>query len=366
MYAEIERLLLQVGSESGHDVVHSRMAPESASSTQSSRPAKRKRMLTGVQPLDIALGELNGDDAMISPMLELLGQPGSGKTQTLYRICASAALPETLGAGSSAVRLNGHGSHVLFVDVDGKSDMRLLCQYLRSLVRESVKSGCGGRQVNEQLLNEAVGSALDRIHVFSPETTQSLVATLAMLPRYAAQHGIEAAGCVLLVDGLGANFWFDKRSADNTWLRIKRATPMFRLQQLLVDTLQQVRRQMGCLCVVTSVLFLRSGAESALAKSASQESMGPSSQGSQGSQPGQRQHQQRAIEADGTVYRDHMIPRWQSVVSRSFVLESALCRDGPGTELRLTPVADGRGRQQPYRAYIGAQGLRAAPTQSEQ
>ncbi|KAJ2852350.1 hypothetical protein J3B02_003477, partial [Coemansia erecta] len=305
MYAEIERLLSQIASESGHDVVRSSAAPGSTSNTQSQRPTKRKQVQTSVHPLDTALTELDGEDAM-PPMLELLGTPGSGKTQTLYRICASAALPETIGTGSSTVRLNGHGSHVLFVDVDGKSDVRLLSQSIRGKARENIELGHKGQLVDDKgIMNEAVGSALKRIHMFSPETTQSLVATLAMLPRYAAQQGINTAECVLLVDGLGANFWFDRRSADNSWLRIKRATPMFRLQQLLVDTLQQMRRQMGCLCVVTSVLFLRnSSAEPVLAKSISQESMGsPSQEGSQGSQSMQRpqqQQQQRLIEADRT------------------------------------------------------------------
>ncbi|KAJ2230151.1 hypothetical protein H4R99_006862 [Coemansia sp. RSA 1722] len=374
MYSEIERLLSQIKSESGHGVVRSTTTPGSVTASQSQRSTEQKRRIfTGVQILDTAIRELDSDNAS-PPILELLGTPGSGKTQTLYRICANAALPSTIADEGVTVRLNGHGSHVLFVDVDGKSDVRLLYQYMRELV--SAKMDHVVRQMGDKhMLNQVVGSALDRIHVFSPETTQSLVATLSMLPRYVAQRKINPTDCVLLVDGLGANYWFDKRSADNSWLRVKRATPMFRLQQLLVDTLQQAHRQMNCLCVVTNVLFLRNSSEpTLLAKSVSQESTMSMSQGSQGShQP--RQIQQRNIEADKTVYRDHMIPRWQNVVSRSFVLETELCHEGgraaavdsvPVTELRIVPVADGRSRQQPDRAYIGARGLQAAPAQSKQ
>ncbi|KAJ1938352.1 hypothetical protein GGF37_004841 [Kickxella alabastrina] len=318
MYAKIERLLSQVESESGHGILGKKRTPSAFRSPN---------ITTGIPPLDDALKEHTANITQEEqhprpPLFELLGASGSGKTQMLYRICVSTAMPRSAKlSNGTTVDLQGHSAHVLLVDIDGKMSMDILAHQIRERARELIKKNKGLEFNNSEEEEEGrvVEEALGRIRVFTPESTHSLVATLALLPRYA--QDIDAP-LVLLVDGLGANFWLDKRTSDHMWLKIKRATPWFRLQQVMVDTLQQVHLALGCLCVVTSGLFLRSTEGSGLVRMASQESASSASQGSQQAAGGGGQQGARSIEVGQCVYRDHMIPRWKSAVTGSFVLES--------------------------------------------
>ncbi|KAJ1725253.1 hypothetical protein LPJ53_000582 [Coemansia erecta] len=359
MYAEIERLLSQIKCESGNDLLDARAPGSSAPA-----PASSTAVRTGIAAIDAALGSIAED----APVIELLGTPASGKTQALYRVCICASLAASVSLDDGGtVDLGGCGLHTLFIDVDGKSDVRLLAHYMRAFVTSRL-----GNQGSAARVDEIVNMALDRIHVFAPSCTQSLIATLSLLPKYAADNGIEKSQCVLLVDGLGTHFWYDRRAANYMSLKSRRATPAFRLQQLFVDTLQEVRRHLGCVCFVTSILFLRHSGDLAAARSGSQESVGTDGQSSQGSSQMSQAlgRMSRVVESGQGVFNDHMIPRWRSVVARSFVLEGAPVAGGqqrlhqqqllqlPGTAVTFTEVGGSRSQQT---AYVGPHGLQASP-----
>ncbi|KAJ2492520.1 DNA repair protein xrcc2 [Coemansia sp. RSA 2050] len=297
MTTELDRLLSQIKSESARNVAG--LAP---------LPPKHTAIYTDIEALDDALREIYSIDERGSgggPLLELLGLPGSGKTQTLYHICATAALS---------------GQCVLFVDIDGKSSVQALAQHMKGLCNEP----------------EAVTEALRLVHFFSPCSTQSLIATLAMLPRYAQ----ELSPKLLVLDGLGSNYWADRKESVHVRLRSKRASAFFRLQQLLVDTLQMAHQRLGCLAVATSLLLLP--ALDSAPRLASQDSDGAA----------------RVIGGAQHEYRDHMIQRWSSVVSRSFVMGS---KDvGGQTKVTFTPASSSRSQQaRQYSAYVNNGGLRA-------
>ncbi|KAJ2888186.1 hypothetical protein GGI21_006760, partial [Coemansia aciculifera] len=313
---------------------------------------KLTRVFTGVEALDDALREVYDDDADDAedaggaPVLELLGPSGSGKTQTLYHVCATIALPRSIA---------GFEAHVLFVDIDGKASPRILAQHMRDRISRATTA-------SEADVEAIMAQALRRVHFFAPRTTQALVATLAMLPKY--MHEQHTAAGALLIDGLGSNYWVDRKEAAYIRLKSKRATPFFRLQQLLVDTLQLAHQRLGCLTVAASLLFLP-----ALDQAPKQQQQ----QASQGSSSGSEAtgSQARVVEAQLHEYRDHMIQRWPSVVSRSFVLDSNRVDDA-STLTRVTFVPIGS-RQRPkqqsgsqhvprlYKAYVDRQGLRGSP-----
>ncbi|KAJ2002622.1 hypothetical protein H4R26_003514 [Coemansia thaxteri] len=341
--AELERLLSQIKSESGLDVAGLAPPPRS----------KATAVRTGIEALDEALSEMSGSDR---PLLELLGLAGSGKTQAVYRICATTAMARSIEVKDSAsntqtVSIGGYEAHTLLVDVDGKASMRQLAQYVRVQIKDALSHVSLDSDKAEQTVDVEVSRALGRIHVFAPSTTQALIATLAMLPKYVAERGIDVGA--LLIDGLGSAYWLDRKEAVHMRLGSKRATPWFRLQQLLVDTLQLALRRLDCLAVVTSLLLLP--ALDPASRPLSQDPPpGPDAPAS--SQP-------RVIEAQHGEYRDHMIHRWASVVSRSFVLAARPGGDAL-THLTFTPVS--RRRQQQHTrpsshvAQIGCHGLHAS------
>ncbi|KAJ2061687.1 hypothetical protein GGI17_002951 [Coemansia sp. S146] len=307
MASELDRLLAQIKSESARTVAG--LAPP---------PSKHTAMYTGVEALDDALREIYEADESSGPgggpLLELLGLAGSGKTQTAYHICATIALD---------------GQSVLYIDIDGKASAHTLAHHIQSRVKYTEPKTSESEQ--------RVAQALRRVHIFAPSSTQSLIATLAMLPKYVQRHGISAG--LLLLDGLGSNYWADRKEAVHVRLRSKRATAFFRLQQLLVDTLQMVHQRLGCLTVATSLLLLP---------------VLESRQSSQDSSEGLT----RVIGAQQNEYRDHMIQRWSSVVSRSFLMDSRA--DGSAlTRVTFTPVSSRRQQTGPYTAYIDNSGLHA-------
>ncbi|KAJ2783021.1 hypothetical protein H4R18_001922 [Coemansia javaensis] len=268
MLAEIEALLAQVRTEAGRDALAAASAP--APAPPSPVPALGPRALrTGVGAMDAAgLGPVDAS----RPVVELAGAPGSGKTQTLYRICATlAAAPP--------------GGHVLFVDAAGTADARALARSMRS---------------------SAADEALRRVHLFAPPTTAALVATLAMLPRYAAERAIAPAA--LLIDGLGCNHWIDRKESSHLRLQIKRATPWFRQQQLLADTVHAACAALRCPAFAANTLLLRDRATSTDTAAVGD----------------------RTIAVGDQRYRDHMVARWRSIVARTFVLDSAVSADHPG------------------------------------
>ncbi|KAJ2745945.1 hypothetical protein GGI20_001760 [Coemansia sp. BCRC 34301] len=325
MSSELERLLSQIKSECAHDVV----AP----------PTQAVTVFTGVEALDDALSEIynpsnNSCRSPPPPLFELLGQTASGKTQTLYHICATIAMPRCLA---------GHEGHVLFVDIDGKASPRILAHHML-------------HQAPTTTSEATITRALQRVHFFAPSSTQSLIATLALLPKYVRDRDITPAA--LLIDGLGCNYWADRKEAAHIRLRSKRVTPFFRLQQLLVDTLQMVHQRLACLAVAASLLLLPA-LDNTPSKPPEQE---PYSASSCSEEPSS---QPQPLE-----YRDHMIQRWSSLVTRSFVLDSACVEPSSSsrsalTRVTFTPSSSHRRHQsQPaskplsYTAYIGPHGLR--------
>ncbi|KAJ2453338.1 hypothetical protein EV183_002293 [Coemansia sp. RSA 2336] len=282
MLSELEKLLAQVESESGRELVGSAAGGQQEPSSGHIR--------TGIDAIDADLGNI--PRSFSQRVIELVGLPGSGKTQALYHICATVSTTST---------------HILYFNVDGKLDLRKLSQ---AIDRHSSKE------------------ALKRIHVFSPHSTVELVASLAMAPKYARERQISTS--IIVVDSVGGNYWMDRKETACLRLKIKRATAWFRLQQLFVDTLQTVCQRLDCLAVVAHTLLL----------------FGFDSTG--------KEHLERSFVVNGREYRDSMIPRWQTVLLASYLLEATACQETTTRVLfrnSKRSTADGQ-------AFVGPSGFR--------
>ncbi|PIA16710.1 hypothetical protein COEREDRAFT_8183 [Coemansia reversa NRRL 1564] len=298
MSGELGRLLKQVHSESGQEAVAAATGQDAGTAA-----AGRNGMWTGVEAIDAALRQTDGTQTVV----ELAGTAGSGKTQTLYRICAAHAL-----AGA-----DGERGHVVFVDVDGRMDVRQLAQTMRATAGDDA----------------VAAEALQRVHVFAPATTVALIATLATLGVYVGAR--RARVTAVVVDGLGSNHWIDQREAAHVRLHIRRATAWFRQQQQLVDTLVAAGRALRCVVVATNMLLL------APSHSADRPA--------------------RLFAVAGREYRDHMIPRWRDSVLCSLTLESEPCfmHGQRLTRVRFRPSGAPQDRHYSV-AFIGRHGLQDA------
>ncbi|KAJ2354636.1 hypothetical protein H4S01_007072 [Coemansia sp. RSA 2610] len=295
MLAEIEKLLAQVHTESGSDAA--------GQPSRQRSPPSTAHVHTGIGAIDSDLAHTPPTPAR--RVIELAGTAGSGKTQALLRICATAAM-----APASA--------DVVLIDADGTLDLRRLARQMRQMAVD------GG--ATDSAAEAAAAQALQRVHVFQPATTHALVATLAMLPRYVRERRLRVR--LVAIDALGGNHWIDRKEAACLQLKIKRATPWFRLQQLLVDTLLATCQRLDCLAAVAQVLVLPAFAS-------------------------EDERQERVFAVGGREFRDAMIPRWQAIVLRTYVLEPAVCPDG------LTRVSFAmHGQPARHAAVIGPWGLR--------
>ncbi|KAJ2661788.1 hypothetical protein IWW48_002182 [Coemansia sp. RSA 1200] len=301
MASEIDQLLSQIRSETARELLES-----------------RRGLVTGIQPIDEAIAEADrsGTDAAV---IECVGAPGSGKTQVLWHICAMAAMPQA--------ELGGANRHVLFVDIDGRADLWMLARHMEGVYGEAMRSSCngnGGAEEARRATKAAVREALGRVHLFSPDSTNSLIATLALAPKYLAERQIRGR-VVLLIDGLGSNYGFERKEATHVRMASKSATPWFRTQQTLIATIQRLHQHASCLTVATSLLMLPAAAAEGGASQEPARSDGT---------------RQRTVRLEnGELFRDHMIPRWLNVVSSSFVLEKIASEpDRSSTAISIAPI----------------------------
>ncbi|KAJ2542336.1 hypothetical protein GGF49_002977 [Coemansia sp. RSA 1853] len=295
MISDIEKLLGQIRSESGRSVVGAGISihdpdasiePDAGIETGAGIETDAT-IHTGIKAIDQTLPRKHKTRRVI----ELAGASGSGKTHTLHRICATWA----------------QTNHVLYIDMDGTLDLHLLAHL-------------------------AGAQPLHRIHVFRPLRTVELVATLAMLPKYSQEHGI--CNALIVVDSVGSHTG-DRRELSHVKLKVKRATPWFRQQQLMVDTLAASCNEMDSVCVVAHTL--RQVARDTKDKHV------------------------RVFRANSIDYHDAMILRWQTLLLRSFVLEARVenqrtrvdyTRGPEGTAFVSGPGADAHSP-----VFIGPHGL---------
>ncbi|KAJ1663529.1 hypothetical protein IW140_004958 [Coemansia sp. RSA 1813] len=307
MVSEVDRLLSQVRSETARELLE----------------CKQTLLAIGIQPVDDAIAEAAGSKT--SPVIEFLGLPGSGKSHVLWHICAKAAMSQTVPTaddGESNIVLNGANKHVLLFDIDGRADLCMLSRHMEGVYKEAIASANGlmmaggpNTESTQRATRAAVREALGRVHVFAPASTNALVATLGLVPKYLVERKISGP-VVLLIDGLGNNYGFERKEASYVRKASRNATPWFRMQQVLVDTVQRVHQRFSCLTVATGLLMLPVSDAAA------------SGEGSQ----------QRIVKVDQGEFRDHMIPRWLNIVSSSFVLEKTRALDALATAISITPI----------------------------
>ncbi|KAL2814168.1 hypothetical protein BJX63DRAFT_431570 [Aspergillus granulosus] len=144
------------------------------------------------------------------PVLEISStSSAAGKSQVLYHLTALAILPAEL----NGIPLGGFGSAVVFIDTDGRFD----AGRLRTIARGIIQSRLETRDIPSSLahsIEATLLASLQHVHVFRPQSSLALLATLESLDTYlldlprhvSASRAIHA----IIIDSATAFFWQDK------------------------------------------------------------------------------------------------------------------------------------------------------------
>ena len=122
------------------------------------------------------------------PVVEISSEePGAGKTHLIYLIVAIAVLPFRHGS----LYLNGKASAVIVMDTDTRFDIQRLVEIMKQYVlaearkaRSEQPEGETSEEVDENMVDSIVQSALQHIHIFQQHSFASLLSTLRNLPDY--------------------------------------------------------------------------------------------------------------------------------------------------------------------------------------
>ncbi len=145
-----------------------------------------------------------------TPVIELTSAaPCSGVTQLLYYITAIAILPSTF----SGLAIQGKQSAVVVLDTAGTFDVlrlqQTMQQHIEDQTPEEAKSAIPAGEI-EALIR----ASLQHVHIFRPQSTASLLATIANLPSYlrsTSQHfSSDRPLHAIVLDGISAFVWQDR------------------------------------------------------------------------------------------------------------------------------------------------------------
>ncbi|KAL3453219.1 hypothetical protein BJX65DRAFT_302134 [Aspergillus insuetus] len=145
-----------------------------------------------------------------SPVLEISStSSAAGKSQVVYHLAALAILPSEL----NGIPIGGFDSAVVFIDTDGRFD----AERLRTVARGVIQSTLLTRGASSPLahsIEATLLTSLQHVHVFRPQSSLALLATLQSLDTYlldiprhlSANRPVHS----IIIDSATAFFWQDK------------------------------------------------------------------------------------------------------------------------------------------------------------
>ncbi|KAH2112626.1 hypothetical protein KXW75_006135 [Aspergillus fumigatus] len=214
----------------------------------------------------------------INPVIEISSvSSAAGKTHLLYYLTVIAVLPSTI----NGIRVDGLASAVVFIDADGRFDAERLRTVARDLIDRKFKAhfDTGTRESPEgqkaqpvfaaEELESVIATSLQHVHVFRPQSSASLLATLGNLQAYlldgSCHYSSHRPLHAIFIDSATAFFWQDKLRDDVTRTenigrpvaeveRERNQKRVFSLSDIyaeLVQSLKNLQRCFGCIVAYT-------------------------------------------------------------------------------------------------------------------
>lgn len=102
--------------------------------------------------------------------------PCSGKTQLLYHIASTCLLPMVHGEAA----IGGKNAAVVWIDTDSRFDITRL----HTILRSQFSAHATQANIPQQDIDNLATDSLQHLHVFCPQSSISLVATIQSIPDY--------------------------------------------------------------------------------------------------------------------------------------------------------------------------------------
>ncbi|OJD21441.1 hypothetical protein ACJ73_07218 [Blastomyces percursus] len=233
-----ERLLREVREENLAELLHT------LHHLRSPLPTSPQFSPLGIKPLDDILRSFHPKPhtsgksyTPCQPVLEITSPSSAdGKTHLLYYITALAVLPRTY----KNIALRGRSSAIVFLDTDCRFDAARLREVARGIVLESAVEqgislpgagnnyGIGGKEGDDaEMMNAMIHAALSHVHVFRPQSSESLLATIQSIESYLLRgmgttygegehkHASHSRPLhAILLDSASAFYWQDRREME--------------------------------------------------------------------------------------------------------------------------------------------------------
>ncbi|PGH30728.1 hypothetical protein GX50_06490 [[Emmonsia] crescens] len=220
------------------------------------------------------------------PVLEITSPSSAdGKSHLLYYITALAILPDTY----HNIILRGRNSAIVFLDTDCRFDAVRLREVTRGIVLErAVEQGIllpaagsnSGHGNEDEDLNKMLHTALSHVHVFRPQSSASLLATIRSIEPYLLHGTAEGHNKheshyrplhAILLDSASAFYWQDRHEMEVLSIpgvREERArarapndndndTPPSQLPHQIIHALRALQHTFSCPLIFTTWGLLR-------------------------------------------------------------------------------------------------------------
>ncbi|KAH0562396.1 hypothetical protein GP486_002919, partial [Trichoglossum hirsutum] len=143
--------------------------------------------------------------------------PYCGKTHLLYYITAIAVLPSKV----NDVFLNGKEGAVVVLDTDARFDVLRLRQVMKHFIKTRHSEASALSEYDEDGLEGVIRHALLHVHIYHPQSSASLAATIEAIPPYllcgtgkkhfSSGRALEA----VLLDSVSAFVYQDRADSNN-------------------------------------------------------------------------------------------------------------------------------------------------------
>lgn len=193
------------------------------------------------------------------PVIEITDAAAcSGKTQLLHQIISLSLLP----ADHKDVLINGKGNAVVLLDLSGRFSILRLHHVMHSHISSVSSTSALGMLESE--ISSLVSDSFTHLHIFRPQSSSSLLATLASLPslllsspsiHFSANRPLG----LLAINDLSAFLWQDRLDADEESRlpasnHAEKANNTLFLERYrnLISSLRQIQQIFSCTIVATN------------------------------------------------------------------------------------------------------------------
>ena len=209
------------------------------------------------------------------PVLEISSSlSGAGKSQMVYYLTVLAVLPWNYGD----LHIGGQDAAVVFIDTDDRFDIQRLREIAWNIIQQAqetthqTEEQAGTLELSDDDIEAMIIASFKHIHLFRPNSSSALLATLAELGKYlydvSRHHSASRPLHMLAIDSMTAFFWQDKlRDAlaraddlerskeENDKLREQKQSFYFAdLYAEIATELKRLQGRFGCTVVYTTTL----------------------------------------------------------------------------------------------------------------